>query len=132
MSETAELMDTSKLIRWLNELAERQVTVSGSRATFVSDMYFEAASRLPALQGENDRLRKLSNAILELATQLEVIGPQGDHVWLHLRPNHKRATGFCSIRMDRRDPIDGKMGEAYVSWFDEFKKARTALSGEGA
>lgn len=67
MSETEELIDTPKLIRWLEGLAERQVTSSGSRATFVSDMYFEASSRLSSLQEENNRLQ---SRILELEEAL--------------------------------------------------------------
>jgi len=34
---------------WLLGLAETQVTASGSRATFVSDMYFEAAEAIDTL-----------------------------------------------------------------------------------
>ena len=42
--------DYDKTRRWLLGLAEAQVTASGSRATFVSDMYFEAAEAIKDLQ----------------------------------------------------------------------------------
>lgn len=45
-----------ELIRRLRGLAEAAVNASGSRATFVSDMYFEAADRLAALIAERDSL----------------------------------------------------------------------------
>jgi hypothetical protein len=41
--------DYAKTRRWLLGPAEAQVTASGSRATFVSDMYFEAAEAIETL-----------------------------------------------------------------------------------
>lgn len=48
--------DHEKTRRWLLGLAERQVMASGSRATFVSDMYFEAAEAIETLLKQQDTL----------------------------------------------------------------------------
>jgi hypothetical protein len=50
-------IDHDKLVRWLRGLAEAAVTANGSRATFASDMYFEAADAIASLQGEVERLK---------------------------------------------------------------------------
>jgi hypothetical protein len=59
-------MSDNKLIRWLRGLAERQVTAAGSRATFTSDMYFDAADAIETLQEAAEKniadLRLFSNA----------------------------------------------------------------------
>jgi len=52
-----------KLHRWLLGLAEAQVTASGSRATFVSDMYFDAAEAINTLEAENVALVKSIQAL---------------------------------------------------------------------
>lgn len=49
------MSDYTKLIRWLRGLAERQVMASGSRATFVSDMYFDAADAIENLQEATEK-----------------------------------------------------------------------------
>ena len=75
--------DTDKLVRWLRGLAERQVNASGSRATFVSDMYFEAADAIEqaraeilSLSQERDRLRE---ALAPFATLADSYDPdEGD------------------------------------------------------
>lgn len=49
--------DHDRVKRWLLGLAERQVTASGSRATFTSDMYFEAAESIEQLSAEIAKLK---------------------------------------------------------------------------
>lgn len=50
--------DTGRVRRWLLGLAEATVTANGSRATFVSDMYFEAAEAIERLKRNLDRRDK--------------------------------------------------------------------------
>lgn len=38
------------IVRWCRELAKRQVAAAESRATFASDMYFEAADAIEKLR----------------------------------------------------------------------------------
>jgi hypothetical protein len=52
--------DHEKLIRWLRGLAENTVTNNGSRRSFVSDMYFEAADAIASLQTLEERLEVTS------------------------------------------------------------------------
>jgi hypothetical protein len=51
MSESAEV-DYDKIVRWCRGLAEAQVTANGSKASFVSDMYFDAADAIEKLRTE--------------------------------------------------------------------------------
>lgn len=51
------MTDHDRVKRWLLGLAERQVTASGSRATFTSDMYFEAAESIEQLSAEIANLK---------------------------------------------------------------------------
>jgi hypothetical protein len=54
--------DYGKTRRWLLGLAEAQVTASGSRATFVSDMYFEAAEAIDTLLKQQAELVRMLTA----------------------------------------------------------------------
>lgn len=45
----SEPVSNDKIVRWLRGLAEAAVNAAGSRATFVSETYFEAADRIEAL-----------------------------------------------------------------------------------
>lgn len=45
-------LNHDKLIRWLRGLAAAAVTAAGSRATFTSDMYFEAADAIGNLHAD--------------------------------------------------------------------------------
>ncbi len=51
MTESTEI-DYDKIIRWCRGLAEKQATANGSKASFVSDMYFEAADAIERLRTE--------------------------------------------------------------------------------
>ena len=51
----ADKLEYSKLIRWLHGCAERQVMAAGSRATFISDMFFEAADAIERLYEANEK-----------------------------------------------------------------------------
>lgn len=60
-----EKLDHDKLIRWLRGLASRQVTAAGSRATFTSDMYFEAADAIGNLHADKVYLIRAATPITE-------------------------------------------------------------------
>ncbi len=63
--------DWERVVRWLLGLAERQVTVAGSRATFVSDMYFEAAECIERLAKENGQMFAHINRTEQLLDSLQ-------------------------------------------------------------
>ena len=62
----AEKLDHDKLIRWLRGLAEAAVTASGSRATFTSDMYFDAADAIGNLHADKVFLMRAIEQALEM------------------------------------------------------------------
>jgi hypothetical protein len=91
-----EKLNHGKLIRWLRGIAERQVTAAESRATFTSDMYFDAAEAIETLQAEKAAIIEAAERVLAWQDPIEVCAPElggATSAFESLRSAIKRAKG---------------------------------------